>query len=225
MSAQQPGLLKSSIAKKYWMALTGLFLCTFLVGHLAGNLQLIFGDQEQFNAYAKFMTTNPAVKALSYLTYFSILFHTIDGILLTRQNKAARPVAYAYNKPERNSKWASRNMALLGVITLFFIIAHMRAFWFEMHWGEVGIDAAGNKDLWTVTVTAFQQWWYVAFYVVCMAAIAFHLSHGFQSAFQSIGLRSKSYTPIVEKAGLLFAIGVPTLFAIIPVYIFLFIDL
>lgn len=79
--------LKSSIAKKYWMALTGLFLCLFLSGHLAGNLQLIFSDAKHFNEYALFMTSNPAVKILSYLTYISILFHAVDGILLTIQNK------------------------------------------------------------------------------------------------------------------------------------------
>ena len=76
-------LLKSSLAKKYWMALTGLFLCLFLVGHLIGNLQIIYADAHQFNTYALFMTSNPAVKALSYLTYLSILFHAIDGAMLT----------------------------------------------------------------------------------------------------------------------------------------------
>jgi len=80
-------LLKSSIAKKYWMALTGLFLCLFMAGHLAGNLQLIFSDALHFNQYALFMTSNPAVKLLSYLTYISILFHAVDGIMLTIQNK------------------------------------------------------------------------------------------------------------------------------------------
>ena len=85
-------LLKSSLAKKYWMALTGLFLCLFLVGHLIGNLQLIYSDALHFNQYALFMTTNPAVKVLSYLTYASIIFHAIDGIVLTVQNQKARPV-------------------------------------------------------------------------------------------------------------------------------------
>ena len=83
-------LLQSSIAKKYWMALTGLFLCLFLVGHLLGNLQLLLPVSEasdSFNLYAKFMTTNPVVKILSYITYFSILFHIVDGILITIQNK------------------------------------------------------------------------------------------------------------------------------------------
>ena len=86
-------ILSSSIAKKYWMALTGLFLCLFLVGHLLGNLQLILKAGEEgkraFNEYAYFMTHNPLIKVMSYLTYLSILFHAIDGILLTIQNKKA----------------------------------------------------------------------------------------------------------------------------------------
>jgi succinate dehydrogenase / fumarate reductase cytochrome b subunit len=129
-------ILKSSIAKKYWMALTGLFLCLFLTGHLAGNLQLIFSDALHFNQYALFMTSNPAVKLLSYLTYISILFHAIDGIMLTFQNRAARPVQYAKNNPSANSAWASRNMAILGTVILVFIITHMVNFWAKMHFDE-----------------------------------------------------------------------------------------
>ena len=129
-------LIKSSIAKKYWMALTGLFLCLFLVGHLIGNLQLIIKTGEEgrraFNEYAYFMTHNPAIMVLSYLTYFSILFHAIDGIALFIQNKKARPVSYAYNKPSANSSLPSRYMALLGTIVLVFIATHMSNFWWKM---------------------------------------------------------------------------------------------
>ena len=128
--------IKSSIAKKYWMALTGLFLCLFLVGHLIGNLQLIVKTGEEgrraFNEYAYFMTHNPAVMVLSYLTYFSILFHAIDGIALFIQNKKARPVSYAYNKPSANSSLPSRYMALLGTLVLVFIATHMSNFWWKM---------------------------------------------------------------------------------------------
>jgi len=223
MASTATGLFGSSIVRKYWMAATGLFLCLFLVGHLAGNLQLFIGGeagQIQFNEYAKFMTTNPAVKILSYVTYLSILLHVIDGIMLTRQNRAARPVDYAFNKPSANSSWASRSMMLLGTITLIFIILHMRSFWYVMHWGEIGVDSTGNKDLWTVTISAFQQWWYTALYVVAMVAIAFHLNHGFQSAFQSMGINHPKYTPMIKKAGTAFSVLVPLLFASIPVYLF-----
>jgi succinate dehydrogenase / fumarate reductase, cytochrome b subunit len=138
-------LLKSSLAKKYWMALTGLFLCLFLVGHLLGNLQLIFADALAFNMYALFMTTNPAVKVLSYVTYISIIFHAVDGILLTIQNRKARPERYVKENQAANTVWASRNMAVLGTIILIFIVTHMANFWAVMHFQE-------NMPLQTVKV-------------------------------------------------------------------------
>ena len=148
--------LKSSIAKKYWMALTGLFLCLFLVGHLLGNLQLLAGDTIeaalQFNKYALFMTTNPAVKLLSYLTYISIIFHAIDGIYLAIQNKKARPVGYAMNNPSKNSSFSSRNMAVLGTVILVFIVTHMVNFWAVMHFDKnmplqtISIGQAGQQQ-------------------------------------------------------------------------------
>ena len=143
-------LLKSSLAKKYWMALTGLFLCLFLTGHLLGNLQLLSTGEDaalHFNQYALFMTTNPAVKILSYLTYISILFHAIDGIFLAVQNQKARPVKYAMNKPQKNTIWASRNMAVLGTVILVFIVSHMVTFWAVMHFDE-------KMPLQTVNITA-----------------------------------------------------------------------
>jgi succinate dehydrogenase / fumarate reductase cytochrome b subunit len=128
--------LKTSIAKKYWMALTGLFLCTFLVGHLLGNLQLITKTGEEgrraFNEYAYFMGHNIFIKVLSYVTYASIIFHAVDGIMLTIQNKKARPVSYAYSNPSANSSLPSRWMAVLGTLILVFIATHMANFWWKM---------------------------------------------------------------------------------------------
>lgn len=219
------GLFGTSLARKYWMALTGLFLCTFLVVHLVGNLVLLKdGSQADFNAYSHFMTTFPLIKIVSYLLYGSIVLHAVDGFMLTRQNAAARPVKYAKNNAAANSSWASRSMALLGTITLIFIIIHMKSFWFEMHFGEVDstvIDGEEIKDLYTITVAAFQELWYVALYVVSMLALGFHLWHGFQSAFQSMGWNHPRYTPIVKGVGRAFAVIVPGLFAIIPIYLFL----
>jgi succinate dehydrogenase / fumarate reductase cytochrome b subunit len=268
-------ILKSSIAKKYWMAFTGLFLCVFLLGHLAGNLQLIFSDALHFNQYALFMTTNPAVKVLSYVTYISILFHAIDGIVLTVQNKKARPIGYAKTDGS-SSSFSSRNMAVLGTIILVFIVTHMVNFWAVMHFDKnmplqtisIGVqgqeqeyylttdggylpkaqvdqkmikienrteffDAAANvkikegyKDLHKITVAFFKdsKTGLIAtiLYVLAMFTLAFHLLHGFQSAFQSIGLNSPKYTPTIKKVGVLFSIIVPLLFAIIPVYIHFF---
>lgn len=289
--------LKSSIAKKYWMALTGLFLCLFLVGHLLGNLQLFMSGYEgalQFNKYALFMTTNPAVKLLSYVTYISILFHAIDGIYLAIQNKKARPVAYAMNNPSKNSSSASRNMAVLGTMILIFISTHMINFWAKMKFGttmplfvkeivdqntgakqymliaspespqasvpvqspildntmlnkqpnnQIYIDGhniinkknkevlfQGYKDLHKLTVAFFKSkgklfnvipnegLFFTLFYVLSMLVLGFHLWHGFQSAFQSLGINGK-FTPAIKIFGKAFSVIVPTLFAIIPIYI------
>jgi succinate dehydrogenase / fumarate reductase cytochrome b subunit len=275
-------LLKSSIAKKYWMALTGLFLCLFLAGHLAGNLQLLVPNNAlNFNQYALFMTSNPAVKLLSYLTYISILFHAIDGILLTIQNKKARPIGYAKTDGS-SSSFASRNMAVLGTIILVFIATHMVNFWAKMHFDknmpimtktievqgqkqvfyvvtQVGqyfpVDQVAKegekaeqammpkqfviknrtelyysqadvktadlyKDLYKLTVAFFKDAKYGLYftigYVLAMLALSFHLWHGFQSAFQTIGVNSSKLTPVIKFFGKAFAIIVPLLFAIIP---------
>jgi len=220
------GILGSSVAKKYWMSITGLFLISFLIVHLLGNLQLLdlsIEGQEKFNAYAKFMTTFPLIKIVSYVLYFSILLHAVDGIKLAMQNRAARPERYASWKPNRNSIWASRNMGLLGVIILGFIVMHMAQFWYTMHWGEVGLDAQGNKNLAEVVVATYQDGTagmiMVLLYVIAMAAVAFHLWHGFSSAFQTLGLNHKRYTPFITKLGYGFSVVVPLLYAIIPVYI------
>jgi succinate dehydrogenase / fumarate reductase cytochrome b subunit len=270
-------LMKSSLAKKYWMALTGLFLCLFLSGHLAGNLQLLVPNNAlNFNKYALFMTSNPAVKILSYLTYISILFHAIDGIMLAFQNKAARPIGYAKNNPSANSPWASRNMAVLGTIILVFIVTHMVSFWARMHFDEkmplqmMTITAQGQsqefylttdggylpktqvdqkmivikdrtdfydaganvkikegyKDLYKITIEFFKQpqygLLYTILYVLSMIVLSFHLLHGFSSAFQTMGLNNPKYTPIIKAFGKGFAIVVPLLFAVIPVYIHFF---
>ncbi len=274
-------LLKSSIAKKYWMALTGLFLCTFLVGHLLGNLQLLVTGEEGrklFNEYAYFMTHNPAIKILSYVTYISILFHAIDGIVLTIQNRKARPLQYAHANPSANSSWASRSMALLGTLILVFIATHMANFWWKMKFTEeiplhtyklvsdqpMGAAAEQNfyhthtpslqpipkdentieekgtslyykgtnikiaegyKDLHTVVMTFFSKdnpagIFGVLFYLFSMVVLGFHLWHGFASAFQSLGINHRKHNGLIKTAGRAFAVIVPLLFAIIPIFIY-----
>lgn len=318
LNMSKSAILSSSIAKKWWMALTGLFLCVFLIGHLAGNLQLLNDSVEgkrAFNEYAHFMGTNIFIKVLSYLTYISILFHAIDGIMLTVQNKKARPVKYAYEKPNTNSKWYSRSMAVLGSAILIFIVLHMQHFWYKVKVSnapvplhtevmyqpqmvaqgvvqdttvkvyyttsgsylpveEVSVEGKefynnaenqtmqiqmqhdpnyqpagknpkigeGYKDLHSIVYSFFghdksahgvteadvkgltansNALLYVVFYVLAMAVLAFHLMHGFASAFQSLGINHKKYNPIIKFVGTAFAIIVPLLFAIIPVFIYL----
>jgi succinate dehydrogenase / fumarate reductase cytochrome b subunit len=226
------GLLSSSLAKKYAMAATGLFLCLFLVGHLVGNLQLFISGEagrEAFNVYAHFMVSNPAVKLLSYLTYLSILFHAVDGFVLTKLNRKARPVSYAVEKPSENSSWMSRNMMVLGTIMLVFIVVHMQNFWWQMHFGAMPIqvvDGVELHDLYTVVYAFFNPaesmaLLSLALYVAAMFAVGFHLWHGFSSSFQSLGLRHAKYTPVIRFFGRAFAVVVPGLFAAVVVYIYL----
>lgn len=128
--------LQSSIGKKLLMSLTGIFLCTFLIAHLSGNLQLFKNDSGlSFNTYAVFMTTNPFIKFVSYGLYAIILFHAIWGLYLVFENKKARPVGYQIIDGKSNSSWSSRNMGILGSIILVFIVLHMSGFWAQYKFG------------------------------------------------------------------------------------------
>lgn len=217
--------LTSSVGRKLLMALTGLFLCLFLVIHMAGNMQLLFGDGGvAFNKYAKDMTTNPLIMVVSYFTYFTILLHAIDGIWIAYQNKKARPIKYAAPSAATNSSWASRNMALLGSLIFLFLVIHLKSFWFEYKFGTVpmvDIDGTQYKDLYSVVQAAFSQLWYVALYLVALVALAFHLWHGFQSAFQSLGLNHSKYTPFIQIFGKAYSILIPLLFALQPIIMYL----
>lgn len=216
--------LTSAVGKKLIMSLTGLFLIIFLVTHLIGNLQLLASDGgESFNLYAKFMTSNPLVKTISYLLYASILLHALQGVLIWRQNKASGGGnRYSGGKPK--STWASRSMAGLGIVILVFILVHMWQFWFQYKWGEVAsvtYDGVTVRNLYEVVDYTFQHWWFVLFYVISMVVIAFHLHHGFQSAFQSLGLNHQKYTPLIKAIGTGYSILIPLAFAVIPVYMLL----
>ncbi|QDH79945.1 succinate dehydrogenase cytochrome b subunit [Echinicola soli] len=214
----------STLGRKLLMALTGLFLIVFLIGHVSGNMLLFKDDGGQaFNEYAKFMTTNPAVKILSYLTYISILAHVVYAIILSAKNKKARPVGYSESKANTNSSWNSRNMGVLGTIILIFIVVHLQNFWAQMHWGGipmVNYESGEFKDLYAVVYGAFANIGLVALYVVAMAFLGFHLNHGFASAFQTLGLNHKKYTPAIKFIGAAFSIIVPALFASMPIYIY-----
>lgn len=211
------------------MSLTGLFLIIFLLVHLIGNLQLLIDDGgEKFNLYGKFMTTNPLIKTVSYGLYFFILLHTVQGIILMINNRKARNSRYAVYaaKAISPSPTASRYMGPLGVVILIFILIHMWQFWFQMKTGALDlVTYSGNeavKDLYTPVAYAFSQWWYVVFYVISMVVIAFHLSHGFQSAFQSLGINHRKYSPWIKNIGIVYSILIPAGFALIPIYFFLF---
>ncbi len=219
--------LNSSIGQKYVMALTGIFLMLFLIVHLIGNLQLLQNDGgEAFNTYAFFMTHNPLIKVISYGNYFFILYHAYRGLMLWRQNSAARGATKYAVKYARPAETSARNMAWFGIIILVFIVLHMWQFWFQMHFGALpAVDVAAYdhpvNNLYIPVADAFSNTFYVLFYVVCMVVIAFHLWHGFWSSFQTLGLNHRKYTPIIKGVGYLYSIGVPLGFAVIPIVFYI----
>jgi succinate dehydrogenase / fumarate reductase cytochrome b subunit len=216
-------LFSSTLGRKLVMALTGLFLILFLAVHLAGNLLLLHHDDGRaFNIYAHFMTSNPLIKVISYGNYAFILMHIIWAIILTSRNRAARgPQGYAMSN--KTSTLASRNMGILGTFIAIFLVIHLKGFWYEMHWGGIATanyDGVDYKNLYVVVDAAYTQWWYVLIYVVSMFLLAFHLYHGFGSAFQTLGLNHVKYNPIIKFVGVAFAIIVPALFALIPIVMY-----
>ncbi|TPE42840.1 succinate dehydrogenase cytochrome b subunit [Pontibacter mangrovi] len=217
----------STVGRKIVMAVTGLFLCSFLVVHLIGNLQLFRNDGgEAFNLYSDFMAHNGVIRFMEIILVLGFVFHIYDALVLTRLNKAARPIGYVNSHPEENSSWSSRNMGLLGTVILVFLIIHLWNFFvparFEANGGleRVMIEDVEYHNLYSAVVLAFQNPIYVAIYVISMIALAYHLIHGFQSAFQTLGLDHKKYTPFIQKFGVAFSILVCLGFAIIPLYFF-----
>jgi len=115
-------------------------------------------------------------------------------------------------------------MGVLGTLILIFLVIHLKGFWYEMHWGgipTVNIDGDEVKNLYSVVDAAYAELWFVALYVVSMLILAFHLWHGFASAFQTLGLNHLKYNPVILFIGRAFAIVVPALFALIPIWMFL----
>ncbi len=218
----------SSLFRKTIAAFSGLFLVIFLVGHLLGNLQLFIPGEvgkTRFNEYALFMTTNPAVNILSILTYSSIILHIIFTLYLALKSDQARPVKYAVSSGNSNSSWSSKNMSLLGVFILLFIIIHMKSFWYQMHFGDMPYqylsDGTKIKDLYQVTISAFSDPLYTFFYVFSMIALSFHLRHGIESAIQTIGLKTLRYEVLFKVISGGIAIFIPGMFALIPIYLFI----
>jgi len=213
------GFLKSSIGKKLIMGLTGLFLISFLVVHCFLNSFIFFNDGGlMFNTGAHFMATNWLIRAMELVLFVGLLLHIFQALVLTLENKKARPVGYAKTNGGANSTWYSRSMGLLGTLLLIFLIIHLAHFWVKSRFtGLPGEDANGHENLYAVMQITFSQLWVVIVYSLAMISLAYHLAHGFQSAFQTLGLNHKKYTPFIKNFGLGFSILIPLIFAAMPI--------
>ncbi len=213
----------SSIGKKLIMGITGLFLISFLVVHCFINSLIIVNDGGlTFNMGAHFMGTNWIIRAMEVVLFAGLLAHIVQGFRLVFQNRAARPERYAVTNGAANSKWYSRSMGLLGTLLLIFLIVHISKFWVMSRFtGIPTVDANGNHDLFAVMVETFKNPFLVLLYVLAMVSLAYHLLHGFSSAFQTLGWNHKKYTPLIKGFGFWFSIIIPLIFALMPIVMYL----
>ncbi|HTB53409.1 MAG TPA: succinate dehydrogenase cytochrome b subunit [Ferruginibacter sp.] len=209
----------SSLGKKYIMGLTGLFLISFLIVHVGVNSCIFVNDNgETFNTAAHFMSHNWVVRILEIGLFAGIFLHFIQGLLLWKQNSAARPIKYAVNGASANSSWYSRSMGLLGTLLLMFLIIHLSHFWYatkkDLYFGD------DNENTYEGIKAVFSKWYFVVIYLLGIISLFWHLIQGFQSAFQSLGINHKKYTPIIKCVGVAYSIIVCTLFALMPILMF-----
>ncbi len=213
-------MFKSSLGKKLVMGITGLFLISFLMVHCFLNSLIFINDGgETFNLGAEFMAKNWVIRAMEIVLFGGLLWHIIQAAILTRQNKKARPVAYAASNPSANSKWYSRSMGLLGTILLIFLIIHLRHFWVVSRFTDE--ITSGRETLFNEMKEVFSQLWVVILYCLAMVSLGYHLLHGFKSAFQTLGWNHVKYNSMIEKTGMIISIVLPVLFAAMPIAIYM----
>ncbi|MEN9961382.1 MAG: hypothetical protein RL045_1635 [Bacteroidota bacterium] len=206
--------LNSSLGKKLLMAITGLFLISFLLVHCSLNALIFLNDGgAAFNEGAEFMGHNPVIRTMEIVLFAGLLLHIYDGLRLWFENKSKRPVAYAKVDGAANSKWYSRSMGLLGTLLLLFLILHLKHFWYFSRL------TAGLEDhtLYAEMQAVFMNPVVVIVYVLGCISLGYHLLHGFQSAFQSMGWNHPKYTPGVKSVGAFLSIVIPAVFAAMPV--------
>ena len=203
----------SSVGQKLLVSLTGLFLCSFLVVHLTGNMLLFKNDEGvAFEEYSGFMSTDVRIRALEIVLFAGILGHILFAVRAWIKNRGARPQQYAMNRASENSSLASRIMTASGSVVFIFLVVHLRTFFVPSRFpGEVKLS------MYALVKTAFSSPVYVGFYLFSLFLLGFHLKHGFQSAFQTLGLRPK-LRGLVDLVAVLFWLVIPFGFAAMPIY-------
>ena len=222
-------VFSSSLGRKLIMAVTGISLIAFLMVHCAINATVFFNDGgETFNVAAEFMAKNWLIRAAEIGLFAGLLWHIIQGFQLTISNRKSRTAKYSASPGNANSKWYSRSMGLLGSIILIFLVMHLKHFWVVSRFGiphELGhleyASGAHLENLYIEMKQTFQDPLAVIVYVLGCAGLGYHLLHGFGSAFQTLGINHKSYTPMIKSIGVVFSIVVPLTFALIPVVMYL----
>jgi succinate dehydrogenase / fumarate reductase, cytochrome b subunit len=211
-------LLKSSIARKVAMALSGLFLITFLSLHVFINMISVF-SADTFNSFSHFMGYNPLVQFIMQpILIAGVVFHFVMGFVLDIKNRSSRPIGYAKYNGAANASWASRNMIVSGLVVLAFLGLHMYDFWFhEIVYKYVESNSIEETRYYPELVAKFESPVRTGLYCVAFVLLALHLWHGFNSSFQSVGFDNK-YAKALHKLGYAFAIVVPFCFIFIALF-------
>ncbi len=202
--------LTSSVGKKMLMSITGLGFCGFLAGHLGGNLT-IYGGKEMFLSYAEHLHGLGFLLTLAEwgLLLFALV-HILTGLTLFYQNYKARPVRYRVNKNGGGRTLGSSTMPYTGILLLAFVAFHLANFHF--------VDKT-DTTIYAIVTEAFSNPLYVVLYIAAMVVAAVHVSHGFWSAFQTLGANHPKYMPLIQKVGLVFAVIVGIGFGVLPIFI------
>ena len=203
-------MIASSIAKKVGMALTGLLLYGFLVGHMSGNLLLLRDDGgEAFNAYSAFLTSHPLLLPVESGLVAIFILHVVLAIAVSKENRRARPERYARTKAVGGRTWASRSMIWTGLVILVFVVIHLKTF----KYGELG-----DGTLYDLVIATFQDSLYVSWYVAAMLLLGFHLWHALQSAFQTLGLSARQN---LRRMSIVVCFLIAGGFGFIPLWVYL----
>lgn len=212
------GLIKSSIARKVVMALSGLFLVFFLGQHFVINLTSVIAP-DTFNSWSHFMGYNPLVQfILQPILIGGVIIHFVMGIILELQNNSARSIKYFKYSGGSNASWFSRNMIITGLVVLAFLGLHFYDFWIhEMAFKYLEVNPEDPTRYYAETVHKFEPIWRTVLYVIAFVLLAMHLLHGFASSFQSMGLNNK-YTPGIKMFTKVYAVAIPLGFIFIALY-------
>ncbi|MCX6148988.1 MAG: succinate dehydrogenase cytochrome b subunit [Ignavibacteriales bacterium] len=210
--------INSSLGKKFIMAISGIFLLIFLVIHLFGNI-FLYVSRDAFNQYVFILSESALsyiIKVIEVVLFLGLIVHAYQGIRLTLENFIARPNRYAVNPKEAQADLPSRTMWITASIVFIFLVIHLRSFWYVFKFGEPG----KNITMYDIVIKTFQDPFYSLLYFICVLLLGFHLWHGFQSTFQSLGLNHKKYTPAIKFFGKLYTIIITGGFATFPVYFY-----
>ena len=223
----------SAVGRKIVMALTGLFLISFLVVHVGLN-SCIFNDLplfntndngSMFNRAAYYMGNSLVIRIMEIGLFAGIILHIVQGYIVEIKNRSRRSKGYKVDLGSRGSTWMSRSMAILGTLIFFYLIVHVAQFWWPSRVthevSQVTYNGREMHNMYLLMYETFQQPLIVLLYMAGVASLAFHLWHGFHSAFRSMGVHNRKYLLMLKTLGYGFTIIVSLLFALMPLSMYM----